>query len=296
MPRKTTTATVEPALTPDIISAAASSLTPTPQLPDPREPDEFSAPEFLDPKGRLPRIQALRGNRPENCGYFIAVDQLAKSGWLDFDAIADQLIAYTFESSGETEQGLLMQHPRMLVCPRTPLLGYDRAASRESEQLTILGHWQRDFKGDDNIGNCQMYEIILLSSQNEPLHNVPFSYVAKGANQATFSQEWQKLVDEVTTCHAISNAIAARPKNAKFKSLCVFDFQTGRELVGQKQKSWACRVTGHEVPNLGNWQDFFVGYDPSLKQQIWAGLQPELPLIAPGATTETLMLPASLEE
>jgi hypothetical protein len=72
--------------------------------------------------------------------------------------------------------------------------------------------------------------------------------MAKGANQATFSQEWQKFINEMTACHAIANGIAARPKNALFNCLCVFAFQTARELVGKKQKLPACRVVGHESP------------------------------------------------
>ena len=291
MSRKTTTASA--VVTPEIISDTESTVVPSYPFLDYSEPDEFSSPEFLDPNGRLPRLQALRGNSPENCGYFISVGQIAKAGWLDFDSLVNQLINYTFESSGEQEEGLLIRNPRMLVCPRTPLLGYDRAASMQLERLTILGHWQREYKEDDNVGNCLMYEVVLLSPENQPLHSVPLRYVAKGANQASFSVEWQRLVDEVVTCHAISNNIAARPKNAKFKSLCVFAFQTERELVGKKQKSPACRVTGHEVPNLENWRNYFVGYDASLKQQIWTGLQPEMPLIMPG---ETPILPASPEE
>ena len=157
------------------------------------EPDELASSEFIDPNARLPRIQALRGMTPQLCGYFINVEEMAKAGFIDYDSVSKQIVEYTFESSGETEQGLLLQKPRLLVCPRTPLLGFDRAASQETEQLVIVGHWQRSFKEDDNIGNCQFYEVILLNEDNQPLHTVPLSYIAKGANQATFSQEWQKL-------------------------------------------------------------------------------------------------------
>ncbi len=93
--------------------------------------------------------------------------------------------------------------------------------------------------------------------------------MAKGANQATFSQEWQLLTQEITTCHEIANGIAARPKDARFKSLCVFELTVGREQVGQKQKSFACRVNGHTVPTMENWKQFFVGYNPILKKQVW---------------------------
>ena len=260
------------------------------------ERDEFASSEYLDPYAKLPRLQALRGTSPEKCGYFISIEQLAKAGWLDFDSIVDNLTTYTYESSGNQEQGLMMPKPRMLVCVKSPLLGFDRQATKEEEQLIILGHWKRQYKEDDNIGNCQLYEVILLDQENKPLHTVPLSYVAKGANQATFSQEWQKFLNQLTVCHAITNAIAARPKDARFKSLCVFNFSTKREIVGKKQKSFACRVSEHEVPNLDNWRSYFVGFDRTLKELIWEGLQPTQPLLIPGETIEVSALPASPDE
>ena len=268
------------------------------------DPDEFASAEFIDPNARLPRLQALRGTNPKLCGYFINIEEMAKAGWLDFDSVATDLTEYTYESSGNTEQGLLLQQPRMLVCVRTPLLGFDRTASMEAEQLVILGHWRREYKEDDNIGNVQMYEIFLLNEDNQPLHSLPLSYVAKGANQATFSQEWQKLTQEVTACHAVrqhsrsetTNGIAARPKDARFKSLCVFEPVVERQQVGTKQKSFACRITGHTVPTVENWTEFFVGYDQLLKQQVWQGLQPTMPLLTPGQDSATAALPGTVDE
>jgi Family of unknown function (DUF5895) len=258
--------------------------------------DEFASTQFLDPNARLPRIQALRGTTPELCGYFISVEEMAKSGWVDFEPFTDQLVTYTFESSGQKEQGLLLSEPRMLVCPRTPLLAFDRTASSESEQMVLVGQWKREYKEDDNISNCRLYEVLLLDVNNQPLHTVPLSYVAKGANNATFSAEWQKLTEEITACHAIANGIAARPKNNQFKSLCVFAFTVARELVGKKQKSPACRVVSHESPTMENWRSYFVGYDADLKTQVWDGLQPTMPLMIPLETTEVPALPASVEE
>ena len=76
------------------------------------------------------------------------------------------------------------------------------------------------------------------------------------------------------------------------KSLCVFEPELTRELVGQKQKSFTCRVTGHTVPTMDTWKQFFVGYNPILKKQVWDGLQPTLLPAIP----ETLALPGGVEE
>jgi hypothetical protein len=275
---------------------SSTSVVPTSTFSAPETKDEFADPQYLDPNARLPRIQALRGMTPDLCGYFLSVEEMAKSGWVDFDPVADQLVTYTFESSGQQEQGILLKAPRMLVCPRTPWLAFDRTASMEAEQLVILGTWRREYRDDDNVGNCQMYEVLLLDANNQPLHTVPLSYVAKGSNQASFSAEWQKLTDEITACHAITNGIAARPKNSQFKSLCVFAFTVARELVGKKQKSPACRVVSHESPTMENWRQYFIGYNATLKTQVWEGLQPTMPMIVPPETTEVPALPASVEE
>lgn len=47
---------------------------------------------------------------------------------------------------------------------------------------------------------------------------------------------------------------------------------------------------------MENWRQYFVGYDASLKNQVWDGLQPTMSLIVPGETTEVPALPASVEE
>lgn len=254
--------------------------------------DEFADSMYLDPNARLPRIQALRGTTANNCGYFVPTDQMAKAGWLNFDE--KLLTTYTFEITGVEEQGLLIASPRMLVCPRTPTLAFDRKASNDSKQLVIMGRYVPEYKDEENIGNTQYFEVILLDAENKPLHQVPLSYRASGANQATFATHWQAFIDEMTACHAISNRIAARGKNNLFNSLCVFCFTTQREVAGTKQKSPACKVASHEVPSLETWKQYFLGFNPQRKQEIWEALQPAQPVIVPslsGSTKQVAQLP-----
>jgi hypothetical protein len=254
--------------------------------------DEFTDASFVDSNARLPKIQPLRGTNDKTCGYFVSTSELANSAWYNFEPIADKLIDYSFEGSGNVEKGLLIPNPRMLVCVRSPLMGYDKQASQDAQQLVLLGQWTRDFKEMENVSNIQFYEVILLGKDNKPLHAIPFQYIAKGANGASFSMNWQQLVVEVTTCHAIANKVPARPKTAKFNSLCVFSFQTKREQVGQKQKSFTCRVVGHDVPKPEDWKNYFVGFDAETKNLVWDSLQPSLPLLSP---TPTLALPESVD-
>jgi len=90
--------------------------------------DRFAAPEYVNPNARLPSIQALRGeNSASECGYFITEAEMAKAGWGQVDE--SQMIIYEYNSGGK-ELRLLIQSPRMLVVPRSPLFAFDRQVSR----------------------------------------------------------------------------------------------------------------------------------------------------------------------
>jgi hypothetical protein len=246
--------------------------------------DEFASPKFVDENVKPPYIQALRGTTPDNCGYFISLEQMLKADWIDIDSVQEQIITYTFESSGQQELGLLINKPRMLVCPKTPLLAYSRSASNKAKEKVIVGTYKQQYKEDKDISVCKTYKVILLDRNNKLLHQVPFEYSAKGATQATFGQHWNTLVQEVSNCHATANKIPTLPKNNQFNCLCVFSFKVERQLVGQEQKSFTCRIVEHSQPTNENWKNYFVGYDSQLKEQIWEKLKPQELLIVPSCT------------
>jgi Family of unknown function (DUF5895) len=220
--------------------------------------DRFAEPKYINPNARLPKIQALRGeNGAAECGYFIAEKEIANAGWISVDE--SQMMIYEFNSGGK-ERGILIKSPRMLVVPRSPLFAFDRALSRQEERLYIAGGYSKAKHSDrEKFGTAQAYEVLLLDEDNNPLHEIAFAYLAKGANQASFSFHWQQLVGEVTKCHAIANSIPARPKDVRFNCLCVLDFTVKRELAGTNAKSPACKVHSHLSPNQDNWESFFLG-------------------------------------
>ncbi len=258
------------------------------------ERDEFASPDFVDPEARLPRIQAVRGeSNLEHCGYFVTADNMAQAGWLDFDE--SQLIEYTF-NSGKTEQGVLIRKPRMLVCPKTPVLAFDRDESERLQQTVILGLYDRTCKENERISNIQLFQVFLVNAQNQPLHSIPLSYKAKGANQVSFSKHWQLFCTQVTACHALENRIAAKPKNAAFKSLCVFEFELERKIVGDKKKSPCCYVSSHTKPTLETWKQHFLGYDQATKKWTWEALEPERPLTIPALPEFSSSPPLALSE
>jgi Family of unknown function (DUF5895) len=242
--------------------------------------DRFAAPEYVNPNARLPRIQALRGeNGASECGYFITEAEMAKAGWKSISE--SETIVYEYNSGGK-ERGLLIQSPRMLVVPRSPLFAFDRQLSRSEGRLVVAGQYSKQlYSNREKYGTAQCYEVLLLDEHNQPLHEIGFAYVAKGANQASFSFHWQQLINEVTKCHAIANSIPARAKDARFNSLCVFQFTVKRELAGNNAKSPACKVDSHVAPTQVNWEQFFLGRQDDVANRFLNLLTPTTELTLP---------------
>lgn len=277
-------------MTSTTIKAVTSTATIVPEpIVSPKEMhrDRFANPEYINPDARLPRIQALRGeNGASECGYFITETEMLKAGWGDIEE--DKLIVYEYNSGGK-ERGLLIQSPRMLVVPRSPLFAFDRQVSRQEERVVVAGKYTKQLYSDrEKYGTAQCYEVLLLDEQNKPLHEIALAYVAKGANQASFSFHWQQLVNEVTKCHAIANSIAARPKDVRFNSLCVFEFKVKRELAGNNAKSPACKVEQHTAPTQANWEQFFVGRQDDIADRFLSLLAPTTELVLPKANVLSL--------
>jgi Family of unknown function (DUF5895) len=90
----------------------------------------------------------------------------------------------TFADFNGKERGLLIQSPRMLVVPRSPLFAFDRQVSRQEERLVVAGQYSKQSYSDrEKYGTAQCYEVLLLDENNQPLHEIALAYVAKGANQ-----------------------------------------------------------------------------------------------------------------
>lgn len=242
--------------------------------------DRFAAPEYVNPSARLPRIQALRGeNGASECGYFITETEMAKAGWGQTNE--SEMTIYEYNSGGR-ERGLLIQSPRMLVVPRSPLFAFDRQLSRQEERLVVAGQYSKQlYSNREKYGTAQCYEVLLLDANNQPLHEIGLAYLAKGANQASFSFHWQQLIDRVTKCHAIANSIPARAKDARFNSLCVFEFTVKRELAGNNAKSPACKIASHIEPNQDNWEQFFLGRQDEIADRFLNLLAPTTELTLP---------------
>jgi hypothetical protein len=231
-----------------------------------------------------PYVQAVRGETdPKHCGYFIPASQLELAGWRG----TPTTIAYTY-NSGESETGLLLTAPRMVIATASPLGTFNRQETLKEKSLVIVGEWDKSHKQNPNYGNFQIYLILFLNEQNRPLHEIPFRLTAKGAHQGTLSQQWQKSCRDVMRHLAAATGKTYRPPNEKLMSLFVFQPIFQRRPVGKIQKSPACCVDDYVKPTPANWMEFFLGVQDDLAELAIAMLSPQ-PL-------KNLCLPTTVDE
>jgi Family of unknown function (DUF5895) len=234
----------------------------------------------------FPYCQALRGEDPKQCGYFVPLSQAEKAGWRNIDPSG--LIEYSY-NSGETEVGILLKQPHMALTPICQLGMFDRKASQDEKILVVIGKWDRQHKGE-NVGNFQIYLVMFFDEQKQPLHDIPLKLIAKGAHQATLSDQWQKFCISVARCQANANRIMFSPRNEAFNALCLFQPEIIRKAVGDKIKSPACYINGYVAPTVDNWQDFFLGTDEEFADAVIGMMNPRPRLLLADPTPGTIVM------
>jgi Family of unknown function (DUF5895) len=235
----------------------------------------------------FPYVQGLRGEDPKQYGYFVPVSQASKAGWRDLDS--DKLTQYAY-NTGKTEVGILFQQPRMVVTPVSSLGMFDRKASIDEETLVVIGKWDRQHRDDANIGNFQIYLVMFFDEHKQPLHDIPLKLVAKGAQQATLSEQWQQFCVEVARCQAQAHKVFFSPRNEVFNALCLFQPHLIRKSVGETIKSPALYVDGYVEPTVDNWQDFFLGTDEDLADMVVGLMNPRSRLLLADPTAGAISL------
>ncbi len=235
--------------------------------------DKYLTPDYAATEISFGYVQALRGEAdPNHCGYFVPLSQMEKSGWRNIDQ--SKLIVYGY-NSGKTEVGMLLKQPRMVMTPISQLGMFDRIASAKTENLVVVGNWNRDLKGNPDIGSFQIYLVVFLDEQNQLLHDIPLKLTAKGAHQGSLSEQWQKSCNAVALAHSKATNVPFRPRNEIYNALCVFVPTIVRKLVGDTKKSPACYIEGFVQPTVDRWQDFFLGSQENIADAVVGMMNPQ---------------------
>lgn len=219
--------------------------------------DPYMDESYSDPDATYPRIQILRGEGGQKPCWFIPQEQLDRAGWLDPEP---KLETYHF-ASGESEEGLMLYEPRLIVAAKTTPLAFDRAASTAANRIVLCGDYNRvadELK--ENYGIVQIFRLYLLDENNAPLAEMPFEFRAKGATRATFIKQWDQNCDEITRHHCRSLERPFSRRNAIYRSLCVFQPLLAKEKVETaKVNVMAAKVSDHIRSTPDDWVSYFLG-------------------------------------
>jgi hypothetical protein len=132
--------------------------------------------------------------------------------------------------------------------------------------------------------------VMFFDEHKQPLHDIPLKLVAKGAQQATLSVQWQQFCVEVARCQAQAHKVFFSPRNEVFNALCLFQPHLIRKSVGEKTKSPALYVDAYVEPTVDNWQEFFLGNDENLADMVVGLMNPRSRLLLADPTAGAISL------
>lgn len=223
--------------------------------------NEFLDPEFDGEITSLPFAQILNDKRKSDSGFFITVENLAAADWQLPD---DQQFHTATWGNGEESEGLLIQHPRLIVLAQSPLFMFERSTGLN------LGVYEGEFyrRAKTDVVLKTKYLVYFVDDLNQPRHSVPMQLTMKGAAGASFGEHQKRFRLELEKAFATAHNQPIKRKSAKFHAMGVFCIQTEPQQRGDEQKAWVCTTVSHEQPTEKNWLNYFVGFT-SLKQRLW---------------------------
>lgn len=204
---------------------------------------DLVSPDYAGEIKSFPVCQLLNGAKsPKDTGLFIKLPSLVKADWKNIPK-PEELYTQTF-NSGESEQGILLQKPNILIFQQSPRFIETRA--KKDQKSKIIGVYEnpRDaevYNSDKaNYTLRTLYLIFLLNDKGEKLHSVPLCLTVKGVAAAQFGVQLDSFRQSLEKAFAEAQKIPYSPKNEQFHSLGVFTPTFEPSLEGGAEKSWVC--------------------------------------------------------
>lgn len=204
---------------------------------------DLASPDYAGEIKSFPVCQLLNGAKsPKDTGLFIKLPSLVKADWKAIPK-AEELYTQTF-NSGESEQGILLQKPNLLIFQQSPRFIETRA--KDDLKAKIVGVYENprdaDVYNNDkaNYTLRTLYLIFLLNDKGEKLHRVPLCLTVKGVAAAQFGVQLEAFKASLEKAFAESQNTPYSPKNEQFHSLGVFTPTFEPSLEGGDKKSWVC--------------------------------------------------------
>lgn len=247
-----------------------NSATATPLLKTPSpatERDVFDSEEFEGSRESFPYLQMLNHQDPEQSGFFITLENAEV---VKFTPNTDWTPHTETFQSGESSEGYRSLVARFLILQKSNLLIFDR------ESGEFIGEYKKSQYDKNTMVLKRRFLVYLVSKDKHLLHETPLLLTAKGAFCGSFGEVVGKFHADMSKAYSQATG-AKKLRGDRFMALSILAVKVKPELKGTTKKSWTCSVDTYGVPTTENWQQFFVGYKPELKDRIlaefeqWAG-------------------------
>jgi hypothetical protein len=220
--------------------------------------DEFDSADFEEQRESLPYLQMLNHQDSNLSGFFITLENAKSAHFTPTEEWAEHLAVF---QNGQTAEGYRSLTARFLILRKSKLLMFDR------ENGEFIGEYKKSLYDRTPMILKTRYLMFLVDKDKRLLHDAPLLFTTKGSFCGSFGETLKQFHSEMSKAYGTATG-AKKPRGDRFMSLSVLAVRVGSVLKGEKKKSWVCSVESHGVPMIENWRQFFVGYQPELKEHI----------------------------
>jgi hypothetical protein len=223
-----------------------------------RDRDEFDSAAFEEHRESLPYLQMLNHQDPTQSGFFITLENAEAAHFTPTEEWIEHLAVF---QNGETVEGYRALTARFLILRKSKLLMFDR------ENGEFIGDYQKSWYDRATMILKTRYLTFLIDKDKRLLHESPLLFTTKGSFCGSFGETLKQFHSEMSKAYGAANN-AKKPRGDCFIALSVLAVRVIPVLKGDRKKSWVCSVESHGIPTIENWRQFFVGYQPDLKERI----------------------------
>ena len=225
-----------------------------------RDRDEFDSAAFEEQRESLPYLQMLNHQDPTQSGFFITLENAEAVHFTPTEEWTEHLAVF---QNGQTAEGYRSLTARFLILRKSKLLMF---ACESSE---FIGDYQKSRYDRATMVLKTRYLTFLVDKEKRLLHQSPLLFTTKGSFCGSFGETLKQFHSEMSKAYGAATH-AKKPRGDRFMALSVLAVRVTPVLKDDRKKSWVCSVESHGVPTIENWQQFFVGYQPDLKDRILA--------------------------
>ena len=222
--------------------------------------DEFDSAAFEEQRESLPYLQMLNHQDPTQSGFFITLENAETAHFTPTEEWTEHLAVF---QNGQTVEGYRTLTARFLILRKSKLLMFDR------ESGEFIGDYQKSRYDRATMVLKTRYLTFLVDKDKRLLHQSPLLFTTKGSFCGSFGETLQQFHSEMSKAYGAATH-AKKPRGDRFMALSVLAVRVTPVLKGDRKKSWVCSVESHGIPTIENWQQFFIGYQPDLKDRILA--------------------------